>query len=108
MTAQARLADIAAGRLVGVLGQFFLDLHLRRDAESLDRAARRGVVAGRGEPKGAAAAERNDGLYRALAERARADQRRPVMILQRAGDDLRGRSRTAVDQHHDWLAVGDV
>ena len=53
-------------------------------------------------------AERDDGLHRALAERARADDGRPLVVLQRAGDDLGGRGRAAVDQHDDLLAVGDV
>src|SRR5271168_2516120 len=43
--------------------------------------------------------ERDDGLDRSLAERPRAEQDRPVVILQRAGDDLAGRSGAAIDQH---------
>ena len=54
------------------------------------------------------AAERNDGLHRALAERARADQRRALVVLQRAGDDFRRRGRAAVDQHDHRLALGQV
>ena len=38
-------------------------------------------------------------LDRALAERARADDRRAVEVLERAGDDLRRRRRAAVDEH---------
>ena len=30
------------------------------------------------------------------------------MVLQGAGDDLRGRGRAAVDQHHDGQAVGQI
>ena len=38
-------------------------------------------------------------LHRALAERARADDRGAIEVLERAGDDLRGRGRAAVDEH---------
>ena len=79
------------------------------DALRLDRAARRRVVARRGQPQRAVAvAERDDGLHRALAEGARAEDGRALVVLQRAGDDFRRRGRAAVDQHDDRLAVGDV
>ena len=48
------------------------------------------------------------GLHRALAERARADDGRALVVLQRAGDDLGGRGRSAVDEHDDLLAVSLV
>ena len=54
------------------------------------------------------AAERNDRLHRALAERARADDGRALLVMQRAGDDLGGGSRSAVDEHDDLLAVSLV
>jgi hypothetical protein len=38
----------------------------------------------------------------------RADQRRATVILQRTGDDFRGRGRAAVDQHDHRLALGKV
>ena len=72
------------------------------------RAAGGRVVARRGQPHGAVARQRDHGLHRALAEAARADQHRPVLVLQRAGDDLAGRGRAAVDQHHQRQAAGDV
>src|SRR5437588_91044 len=31
-----------------------------------------------------------------------------LVIRQRAGDDFGGRGRAAIDQHDDWLAVGQV
>ena len=52
--------------------------------------------------------QRDDGLHRSLAEGARAHEERTVVILQRAGDDLRGRGRAAVDQHHQRQLAGDV
>ena len=80
-----------------------------RDALGLDRLARRREVARRGQPQRAVAgAERDDGLHRALAERARADHGRALVVLQRAGHDFRGRGRAAVDQHDHRLALGQV
>ena len=79
------------------------------DALGLDRAARRRVVARRGQPQRAIVlAERDDRLHRALAERTGADQRRALVVLQRAGNDLRSRRRAAVDEHHHGLALGNV
>ena len=53
-------------------------------------------------------AERNDGLHRTLAEGPGADDGRALVVLQRAGDDLGGRCRAAIDQHNDRLALGHV
>ena len=79
------------------------------DALGLDRTARGRVIARRGQAQGAVVlAERNDGLDRALAEGARAEQRRALVVLQGAGHDFRSRGRAAVDQHHQRLAMGEV
>ena len=43
-----------------------------------------------------------------LSERARADERRALVILQRAGDDFRGRRGAAIDQDDDRLALGQI
>ena len=91
-----------------IVGHVLENLDVGLDALGLDRAARRRVIARRGQAQRAVLAERHDGLHGALAERARADQRRALVILQRAGDDLRGRGRAAVDQHDQRLAVGEV
>src|SRR5262249_24903761 len=53
-------------------------------------------------------AERDDRLDRALPERAAAHDGRALVVLQGAGDDFRGGSRAAVDQHDDRLAFGHV
>jgi hypothetical protein len=59
----------------------------------------------RGRPQCALArSERDDGLHQALAENARANERRLLVVLQRAGDDLRGRRRADIDQHDERLA----
>src|SRR5262245_17963116 len=92
-----------------LLGNLLEDLDIRRDAAGLDRAAGRGEVARGGEPQRAVALpKRDDGLHRSLAERARSDDGRALVILQRAGDDFRRRGRAAVDQDDDRLALGDV
>ena len=44
-----------------------------------------------------------DRLHQALAEGRLADDQGAIMILQRAGDDLRRRGRIAVHQHHDRI-----
>src|SRR5581483_1054391 len=41
------------------------------------------------------------GLYETLAERRRADDQRPVVILQGAGDDLGRRCRATVDEYNE-------
>src|SRR5262249_3483786 len=75
----------------------------------LDRTSGRGEVARGGQPQRAiAGAERNDGLHRALAERARADDGRAAMILERTRHNFGGRSRAAVDQHDDRFVLGEV
>ncbi len=82
-----------------------LDHDVRLDAQGLDRAAARRVVARRGELDGRVVAERHDGLHRALAERLRAHDLRALVVLQRAGDDLGGGRRAAVheDDHRNAL-----
>src|SRR5690242_4993863 len=97
VAAQLRLAGHLAAALL-VVRHVLQHLDVGRDALGLDRAAGRRVVARGGEPQGAVvAAERNDGLHRALAERARAEDGGTLLILQRAGDDLGRGGRAAVD-----------
>ena len=80
--------------------------------DGLDAAARGDVVFGRGEFEHGIVAQRSRRLHESLAETALADQHRAVEVLQRPGDDLRRRCRTAVDQHRqrqvckDRLRVG--
>ena len=66
-------------------------------------------VPGRGQPQRTVAGpKRDDGLHRALAEGARADERGALVVPQRPGDDFRRRRRTAVDQQDERLALGQV
>src|SRR3546814_19648908 len=65
-----------------------LDLDVRRDAERLDRPAARRVVAGGGQPHRAVAGQRPDRLDGSLAEAPDDTTARPVVVLQRPGDDL--------------------
>src|SRR6516225_869095 len=96
MAAQRGFA-LGIGLRLQVVGNVLQHLDIRRDALGLNRAPRRGVIARGGQAqRPIAGAERDDGLHRALAERARADQRRALVVLQRAGNDFRRRRRTAV------------
>ena len=98
----------AVGQVVDFLVAGLLDQNVRRDAEALDRAAGRRVVARRGQAKGAVVAHRDDGLHRAFAEAAGAEDDGAAMVLQRAGDDLARRGGAAVDQHDQRQAAGHV
>src|SRR5947199_10340254 len=87
-----------------LLGHLLQYLDVGRDALRLDRAAGGGEVTGGGQPKRPiAGAERSDGLHRALAERARADDGRAPVILQRTRHNFGGRGGAAIDQHDDRL-----
>ena len=107
MTLEARLA-LGVVLALQVLGGVLQDLDVGIDALGLDRAARRRVVARGGQADGAVLAERDDGLDRTLAEGARADDGRALVVLEGTGDDLGSRGRTAVDQNDHRLALGEV
>lgn len=66
-------------------GDALHDFDIRRDPQGLDRAARRCVGARRGKAHGGVVAERNDCLNNTLAERSRADECRPAMVLEGTG-----------------------
>src|SRR3984893_12075251 len=77
MAAQRGFA-LGIGPRLPLVGHVLHHLDVGNDALGLDRLARRREIARRGEAQRAvAASERNDGLHRALAERAGADQRGP-------------------------------
>ena len=78
------------------------------DAVALDRAAGRRVIERSRQAQRAMALDRNDALHRSLAKAVGPDDRRTVVVLQCAGDDLRGRGRGAVDQHHDRRSPNQV
>src|SRR5215475_8836824 len=108
MATQRRFAPRLGARL-HLVRHLLQRLDIGHDALGLDRAAGRREVARRGEPQRAvAAAERDDGLHRALTERARAENGRALVVLQGAVDDFRRRGGAAVDQHDDRLALGEV
>ena len=69
------------------------------DALAAEVAALGREVLPGGDVQRAAVGELEDLLEDALAERLGADDLRAVAVLQRAGDDLRGRGGVAVDQH---------
>ena len=92
-----------------IVGYFLEYLYVGLDAFRLDRAARRREITSRGQPqRTVAGAQRDDGLHRALAERPGTDKRRALVVLKRAGDDLRCRRRTAIDQHNNGLALDQL
>src|SRR6266404_2588022 len=108
VSAQRRLAARVGARFE-LLRHVLQHLDVGRDTLRLDRTSGRSEVAPGGQPeRSIAGAERNDGLHRALAERARADDGRAAMILQRTRHNFGGRSRAAVDQHDDRLVFGEV
>src|SRR5262245_58570014 len=81
VSAQRRLAARVGARLE-FLGYLLQYLDVGRDALRLDGASGRGEVAPGCQPqRPIARPERNDGLHRALAERARADDGRAPVIL---------------------------
>src|SRR5262245_52680206 len=84
---------LLAGRLLGEL-----DDDVRRDALAVDGAALGREVLGRGQAEARAVRERDDRLDRALTERLGAHQHGAVVILQRAGHDLRRGGAALVDQ----------
>src|SRR5438876_556564 len=108
VSAQRRLAARVGARFE-LLRHVLQHLNIGRDTLRLDRASRGGEVARGSQPQRAiAGAERNDGLHRPLAERARADDGRAAMILERTRHNFGGRSRAAVDQHDERLVFGEV
>ena len=70
------------------------------DALGLDRGAARRVVARGGDLQRGVGGELAHRLHRALAEGLRAHDGGALVVLQGAGDDLAGRGRAFVDQHH--------
>ncbi len=66
-----------------------LDLDVGQDAFALDRASAGGVVTRRGQSQRGAVRQRHNGLHRALAEGARAENQRAMIVLERAGNDFR-------------------
>src|SRR6516225_7390148 len=108
VAAQRSLAARVGARFE-LLRHVLQHLDVGRDTLRLDRTSGRGEVAGGGQPeRPIAGAERNDGLHRALAERARADDGRAAVILERTRHNFGGRGRAAIDQHDERLVLGEV
>src|SRR5262245_3943519 len=108
VAAQRSLAARVGARFE-LLRHVLQHLDVGRDALRLDRTSGRGEVAGGRQPqRPIARAERNDGLHRALAERACADDGRAPVILERTRDNFGGRGRAAIDQHNERLVLGEV
>ena len=71
------------------LGQF--NDNIRIDTNGLNGTTRWREIPGRGQAHGALLGQGHDGLHRTFAEGLRAQQYRPVVILQGAGNNFRGR-----------------
>src|SRR5262249_1686889 len=67
----------------------------------LNQASTRRVVVRRRERKAGAAADSIDRLHQGLPERRFADDVGAIVILKRAGDNLRGAGAVTVRNHHD-------
>ena len=67
----------------------------------LDASSRRCVVAGDGETNHRTVGEGELLLHEALSERAATDDGGAVVVLHGAGENLRSRSRTLIDEHHE-------
>ena len=89
-------------RAVGHRGLVVVQAGRRRcgRARTVDAAAVRRVPEGGGELHGSIA-DAEHALRAALPVGRRAHQQRAIVILERAGDDLARRRRSAVRQHHD-------
>ena len=102
--AQVRLVD-GEVHVLGVHGHR-VDRDVRRDADALDGEVPRRQILRDGQlERRAVFLVVVEDLHRALAEAGLPDDERAVVILERAGDDLRRGSRAAVDQH-DHRVVG--
>ena len=77
-------------------------LVIRLDASAVDDLMARGVILGRGQAQRGAllAVDRQNLLHRALAKGFFTDDPGTAVVLEAAGDDLRGAGAEAVHQHH--------
>ncbi len=89
-----------AQRIEQVAVRRFVHPQIGLHARGLDRPPFRRVIARRGQLDRRVGRQLAQRLHRTLAERAAAHHDRALVILQRAGDDFRGRCRAAIDQHH--------
>ncbi|EAU68236.1 hypothetical protein STIAU_7773 [Stigmatella aurantiaca DW4/3-1] len=95
------LQILLARRLRARLGPRLVRNHeVRRDSPLLDAAAQGGVIPGNRQLQPRAILQLDDGLHAALAEGLRAHDDRAPVVLERPGDDLRGRRAAGVHQHH--------
>ena len=83
------------------VGSFFND-PVRSHALGLDRTATWGEVACRRQLDGRAITEGEDGLNRALPKGLGPQYLRPLVILQRTGNNLAGGGGASVHQHNHW------
>ena len=103
---QIRFMNAVAG------GDFFqlglLNCDVRFNAQGLNRTTRWRVVTCRGQAHRATTRNRDDRLHRTLTKALGAYQNGALVVLQCTRDDFRSRSRSAVDQDGNRLAVSLV
>src|SRR5712671_7058406 len=84
------------------------ELDVGDDASVIDGYPGRRVIERRCQLDGAVPGQGNDGLHRALAESRASHELRTMVVFEGAGDDLRRRCRSTVDQYHDRRAIERV
>ena len=75
---------------------------------ALNQTSARRVVLRRGQRQAGVLGERIDGLHQTFAESGFADNQSAIMVLNRAGNDLRCRSRAAIHQHDQRIFLAAV
>ena len=100
------LIEAGVEHVVAVARVLVLDALVGDDALAEDRRPVGGQVLADGQVERAAGFERDHLLEDALAVGAGADHGREVVLLERGGDDLRGRGGVAVDQYGDRADAG--
>ena len=101
----SRFLSSAVGRLIVVV-VVVVERHAAVVALN-EPAAGRVVVIG-GQREAGVVGERIDGLHQALAEGGLADDEGTIVVLQRAANDLRSRSRAVVHEHDDGEVLAAV
>ena len=100
-------ADVAWAELIFVMESehavrvtegFRDQLDIGLDAGGLDRDAAGRVIARRGQLERVAVIQVEHGLHRTLAEAASAHEQGALVVLQRTGNDFRGRGAAAIDE----------
>ena len=101
--------DFVVG-VIGVVVAIVVVIVVKRDAAviALDQAAARGVILCGRQRQSGILRQRIHGLHQTLAECGFTGNQSPIMVLNRARDDLRCGSRSAVHQHHQRIILASI